>query len=78
MNQNTPFAELTNAAIGWPRARRLEGDLLAQVALPLGGLGAGSVNGQLGGILKLWRDWQICGDRDRLLRLLPLARLSLD
>jgi uncharacterized protein (DUF608 family) len=35
-------------------------------------------DGQLGGILKLWRDWQIAGDTEWLRRLYPLAKRSLD
>ncbi len=37
-----------------------------------------AADGQLGGIIKLYRDWQISGDRAWLERLLPLARKSLD
>jgi uncharacterized protein (DUF608 family) len=35
-------------------------------------------DGQLGGIMKLYRDWQIGGDTDWLKRLYPLAKRSLD
>lgn len=35
-------------------------------------------DGQLGGILKLYRDWQICGDDAWLSDLYPLAKRSLD
>lgn len=35
-------------------------------------------DGQFGGIMKLFRDWQICGDTDWLRRLYPKAKLSLD
>ncbi|WP_395089717.1 GH116 family glycosyl hydrolase [Armatimonas sp.] len=35
-------------------------------------------DGQLGGILKLWREWQISGDTEWLARLYPLAKCSLD
>ena len=37
-----------------------------------------AADGQLGGILKLFRDWQISGDTDWLARLYPLAKRSLD
>ncbi len=37
-----------------------------------------AADGQLGGILKLFRDWQISGDTDWLRRLYPLARRSLE
>jgi len=35
-------------------------------------------DGQLGGIMKLHRDWQICGDRKWLKKLYPLAKRSID
>lgn len=35
-------------------------------------------DGQLGGIMKLYRDWQICGDTAWLRRLYPPAKRSLD
>ena len=35
-------------------------------------------DGQLGGIMKLFRDWQISGDTDWLKRMYPLARRSLE
>jgi uncharacterized protein (DUF608 family) len=37
-----------------------------------------AADGQLGGILKLFRDWQISGDRAWLQKLYPLAKRSLD
>jgi uncharacterized protein (DUF608 family) len=37
-----------------------------------------AADGQLGGLLKLFRDWQISGDMDWLRRLYPLARRSLE
>ncbi len=37
-----------------------------------------AADGQLGGILKLYRDWQVGGDSDWLRSLYPLARRSLD
>ncbi len=37
-----------------------------------------AADGQLGGIMKLYREWQICGDRDWLERMYPLARRSMD
>ena len=37
-----------------------------------------AADGQLGGMMKLWRDWQICGDTAWLKRLYPLARRSLE
>jgi len=37
-----------------------------------------AADGQLGGIMKLFRDWRICGDRAWLQRLYPLAKRSLE
>ena len=37
-----------------------------------------AADGQLGGIMKLYRDWQISGDGEWLRRLYPLARRSLE
>jgi len=37
-----------------------------------------AADGQLGGIIKLHRDWQVSGDTDWMQRLLPLAKRSLD
>jgi len=37
-----------------------------------------AADGQLGGILKVFRDWQICGDTGWMRRLYPLARQSLE
>src|SRR5439155_3110540 len=35
-------------------------------------------DGQLGGIMKVFRDWQISGDLDWLKKMYPLAKRSLD
>jgi hypothetical protein len=35
-------------------------------------------DGQLGGIMKVFRDWQICGDMDWLTKMYPLAKRSMD
>lgn len=37
-----------------------------------------AADGQLGGIMKVYREWQISGDRDWLARMYPLAKRSLD
>ncbi|MCY3021642.1 MAG: GH116 family glycosyl hydrolase [Planctomycetota bacterium] len=37
-----------------------------------------AADGQLGGIMKVYRDWHICGDREWLRRMYPLAKRSLD
>jgi len=37
-----------------------------------------AADGQLGGVMKLWRDWQISGDDNWIQRLYPLAKKSID
>lgn len=37
-----------------------------------------AADGQLGGIMKVYREWQICGDRSWLKRMYPLAKRSID
>ena len=37
-----------------------------------------AADGQLGGIMKVFRDWQICGDSPWLQRMYPLAKRSID
>ncbi len=37
-----------------------------------------AADGQLGGILKVYREWQICGDRDWLTQMYPAIKLSMD
>ncbi len=37
-----------------------------------------AADGQLGGIIKVYREWQISGDREWLARMYPLARRSMD
>lgn len=37
-----------------------------------------AADGQLGGIMKVYREWQISGDRDWLARMYPLAKRSMD
>jgi uncharacterized protein (DUF608 family) len=37
-----------------------------------------AADGQLGGIMKVYRDWQICGDTEWMKRMYPLAKRSLD
>ncbi|BDI32091.1 hypothetical protein CCAX7_41420 [Capsulimonas corticalis] len=58
-----------------------EGNINFRSALPDGPTlhgGHAAADGQLGGILKLCRDWMISGDTDWMRRLYPLARRSLD
>jgi uncharacterized protein (DUF608 family) len=40
--------------------------------------GPAAADGQLGGIMKVYRDWQISGDSDWLKKMYPLAKRSLD
>ncbi len=40
--------------------------------------GIPAADGQLGGLMKLYRDWQICGDDAWLETIYPLARLSIE
>lgn len=40
--------------------------------------GPAAADGQLGGILKVWREWQISGDEVWLARMYPLAKRSLE
>jgi uncharacterized protein (DUF608 family) len=57
------------------------GHVTFRSALPDGPTGHGwhaAADGQLGGIMKAYREWQISGDREWLARIYPLARRSLD
>ncbi|MCL2658938.1 MAG: non-lysosomal glucosylceramidase [Acidobacteriaceae bacterium] len=45
---------------------------------PVDHSGYAAADGQLGGIMKVFRDWHICGDDAWLKRLYPLARRSID
>lgn len=52
-----------------------------RAAIPPGPVGHGwhaAADGQLGGLLKFYRDWQISGDKAWLKKLYPLAKRSLD
>lgn len=56
------------------------GHVTFRSALPLGPVKHdyhAASDGQLGGILKLYRDWRICGDTHWMLSLYPLARQAL-
>jgi uncharacterized protein (DUF608 family) len=63
------------------RSMNEEGHVTFRAALPDGptkhDFHAAS-DGQLGGIMKVYRDWQISGDRDWLEKMYPLAKRSLD
>ena len=45
---------------------------------PVDHTGPAAADGQLGGIMKLFRDWQISGDTPWLKRMYPLAKKSID
>jgi uncharacterized protein (DUF608 family) len=45
---------------------------------PVDHTGPAAADGQLGGIMKLYRDWQISGDAAWLKRMYPLAKKSID
>jgi uncharacterized protein (DUF608 family) len=45
---------------------------------PVDHTGPAAADGQLGGIMKVFRDWQISGDATWLKRMYPLARRSID
>jgi uncharacterized protein (DUF608 family) len=45
---------------------------------PVNHQGPAAADGQLGGIMKVFRDWQISGDKNWLRRIYPLAKHSLD
>ena len=46
--------------------------------LPTDHFGHAAADGQLGGLMKLYRDWRVSGDTDWLRKLWPAARRSLD
>ena len=57
------------------------GHVTFRSALPDGPVphdGHAAADGQLGGIMKVYRDWQICGDPEWLREIYPLAKRSLD
>jgi uncharacterized protein (DUF608 family) len=58
-----------------------EGHVAHRAALPTGPIGHdfhSAADGQLGGLLKLYRDWQISGDTEWMAERYPLARKSLE
>ncbi len=50
----------------------------ANLPITPGGVGFDAADGQLGGIMKAYRDWKISGDRNWLEKFWPRIRLSLD
>ncbi len=58
-----------------------QGAIAFRIPLPLGTpakLKHAAVDGQLGGIVQLYRDWRICGDDDYLLAMWPAAQRALE
>ena len=59
-----------------------DGHMLFRMPLPLGEKGRhdshAAADGQLGGVLKLYRDWRVSGDDAWLARLWPAAKASLE
>lgn len=57
------------------------GHVTFRAALPDGSVSHGfhaASDGQLGGVMKVYREWQISGDEDWLKKMYPLAKRSLD
>jgi uncharacterized protein (DUF608 family) len=76
-----PALERTLREQEWERSMDARGHVNFRARLPDGPATHGyhaAADGQLGGILKLYRDWQISGDRGWLERLYPAARRSLE
>jgi uncharacterized protein (DUF608 family) len=76
-----PALERTLRETEWMRSMDADGHVTFRSALPEGPVKHdfhAASDGQLGGIAKLFRDWQISGDRDWLAKMYPLAKRSLD
>ena len=76
-----PQLERTLRAQELARSKDERGHINFRSALPDGEVPHdwhAAADGQLGGILKLWRDYHISGDREWLLSFYPLAKTSLD
>ncbi|MBS1545071.1 MAG: hypothetical protein JST14_15650 [Bacteroidetes bacterium] len=61
--------------------QNIEGHQTFRTALPIRPVGHefyAAADGQLGGILKVYRDWRISGDRRWLERMYPLVKVSMD
>jgi non-lysosomal glucosylceramidase len=62
--------------------RMFTGPHLKMIAFPLGGIGTGTISlggrGQMGCLMKLYRDWQLSGDTDWLRQLWPSAKRALE
>jgi hypothetical protein len=78
-----PDLERTLREIEFGSNQNEEGQQLCHAALPIRPLNAAhaspdAADGQLGGIIKFYRDWRISGDTDWLRRWWPKIRSSLD
>lgn len=76
------FGEMARSMreLEWEVATNDVGAMSYRIALPLGKSGRllPAADGQLGCIVKLWREWQLCGDDAWLRRLWPHARRGLE
>lgn len=76
-----PKLERTLRELEYLRSMDERGHVAFRSALPEGGVKHdfhAACDGQLGGIMKLYRDWQISGDTAWLHEMYPLAKRSLD
>ena len=76
-----PKLERTLRELELVRSMNDEGHVTFRSALPEGPVAHdfhAASDGQLGGIMKVFRDWQISGDLDWLKKMYPLAKRSLD
>jgi uncharacterized protein (DUF608 family) len=76
-----PRLERTLRDLEYVRSMGDNGHVNFRGAIPDGPVDHGwhaASDGQLGGIMKLYRDWQISGDSDWLMKMYPLAKRSLD
>jgi uncharacterized protein (DUF608 family) len=76
-----PQLERTLRSLELARSMDEHGHITFRGAIPDGPTehkGPAAADGQLGGIMKLYRDWQISADTDWLKSLYPLAKRSLD
>jgi len=76
-----PQLERTLRELELVRSMDENGHINFRSALPVGPVDHSwyaAADGQLGGIMKLYRDWQISGDTTWLAKLYPLAKRSLD
>jgi non-lysosomal glucosylceramidase len=67
--------------VEFQHATREDGHMSFRVELPLGrvtGWGLAAADGQMGCLMKLYRDWQLSGDDDMLRALWPKARKALE